>query len=65
MHESCDHTFEDAAAVFTGTVRTRACARCNRVEVMIATTGQWVHIEEYMDRRIANRTDGDLRKLSD
>lgn len=59
MQESCEHTFEDTPAVFTGSARTRACLYCNRVEVMLATTGEWVPIDEYMERRIANRTGAD------
>lgn len=65
MPESCNHTFADTPAVFTGTARTRACANCSRVEVMLASTGEWVLIDEYMERRIANRTEADLRKPSD
>jgi hypothetical protein len=56
MQDSCEHSFEDTAAVFTGTARTRACLACDRVEVMLASTGEWMTLDEYMDRRIANRS---------
>jgi len=56
MQDSCEHSFEDTPAVFTGTARTRACLTCDRIEVMLASTGQWMPLEEYMNRQIANRS---------
>lgn len=55
MAEECEHVFDDTAAVFTATVRTRACRKCERVEVMLASTGEWLSIDEYLQRRIAGR----------
>jgi hypothetical protein len=49
--ERCAHTFEEAQAVFTGTVRTRACCRCDHVEVLSAAlVPQWLHLDEYLQR---------------
>ena len=56
MLEACKHAFEDGASVFSDTARTRACRHCERVEVMLAATGQWLHIEDYLQRRTANRS---------
>jgi hypothetical protein len=52
----CKHRFQDAPSVFSGTAQTRACTECERVEVMIASTGEWIHILEYLERRVANRS---------
>jgi hypothetical protein len=52
----CRHEYEDGAVVFTGTVRSRACRNCNRIEVMTDRTGEWVDIDAFLQRRIANRS---------
>jgi hypothetical protein len=56
MVERCEHVFEDTLLVFTGAARTRSCRKCERIEVMLASTGDWVHIEAYLESRMANRS---------
>jgi len=50
MRGVCQHTFEDAPAVFTGTMRTRACSSCDYGEVLLDVTDAWVPFDEYLDR---------------
>jgi hypothetical protein len=54
----CEHAFDDRAPVFTATVRARTCRKCNLIEVMVASTGEWMSIEEYLRRRIQDRVSG-------
>ena len=55
MDESCKHQFDDSPSVFTGTLRSRKCSKCERVEVLLAN-GSWVDIETYLLRQVANRS---------
>lgn len=55
MAQLCEHVFDETAAVFTATVRTRACRECKHVEVMLASTGEWIDVEDYLEQRIARR----------
>jgi len=55
MNESCKHEFEYGRSLFTGTVQSRKCRGCERIEVML-TTGIWVDIEAYLQRQLANRS---------
>ena len=50
-----EHVFDDKAAFFTATVRTRLCLKCVRIEVMLASTGEWLTIGEYLQRHVAGR----------
>jgi hypothetical protein len=55
MDESCNHEFDDMPSVFTGTVQSRKCRKCQSVEVML-TSGAWVDIPAYLQRHLANRS---------
>lgn len=55
MDEGCEHDFEEGRTLFTGTVLSRKCRSCQRVEVML-TSGTWVEIDSYVQRQLANRS---------
>jgi hypothetical protein len=57
MGTKCQHRFDDVPMVFTGTLRTRACCACDHVEVLpVPVTGEWVDLEEYLSRRVEDRS---------
>jgi hypothetical protein len=53
MADACEHKFEDALAMFTGTTRTRVCGKCDHVEVMLTTSAEWVDIERFLRERVS------------
>jgi hypothetical protein len=59
MTTLCKHAFDDTATVFTGAAQIRTCRKCDRVEVMLVTDGEWMPIEEYVRQRVAHRAAGE------
>lgn len=55
MEPLCRHEYEETAVVFTGTVCSRTCRRCELIEVMVEKTGLWMAIDAYLERRLADR----------
>ena len=55
MNEACKHDFEETRSLFSGSVLSRKCRNCQRVEVML-TSGAWIDVEAYVERQLANRS---------